>query len=88
MSKNTKNKLNRQKPKSRSPKKAEEIASRLDKNADADLVTASVYFTEAQKQLSSFKQLADKIETANNGKGAKLKKLATDYLNNFIATLN
>lgn len=68
-------------------KKAEEIASKLDKNADADLVTASVYFTEAQKQLTSFKQLADKIESANNGKGAKLKKLATDYLNNFIETL-
>ena len=68
-------------------KKAEEIASKLDKNADADLVTASVYFTEAQKQLASFKQLADKIESANNGKGAKLKKLATDYLNNFIETL-
>lgn len=68
-------------------KKAEEIASKLDKNADADLVTASVYFTEAQKQLASFKQLADKIESANNGKGAKLKKLAKDYLNNFIETL-
>lgn len=68
-------------------KKAEEIASKLDKNADADLVTASVYFAEAQKQLASFKQLADKIESANNGKGAKLKKLATDYLNNFIETL-
>lgn len=68
-------------------KKAEEIASKLDKNADADLVTASVYFTEAQKQLASFKQLADKIESANNGKGAKLKKLAIDYLNNFIETL-
>ena len=68
-------------------KKAEKIASKLDKNADADLVTASVYFTEAQKQLASFKQLADKIESANNGKGAKLKKLAIDYLNNFIETL-
>lgn len=69
-------------------KRAEEIATKLDKNADADLVTASVYFAEAQKQLTSFKQLADKIESDNNGKGAKLKKLATDYLNNFIATLN
>lgn len=69
-------------------KKAEEVASRLDKNADADLVTASVYFTEAQKQLASFKQSADKIEQTNNGKGAKLKKLATDYLNNFIESLN
>lgn len=69
-------------------KKAEEVASKLDKNADADLVTASVYFTEAQKQLASFKQSADKIEQTNNGKGAKLKKLATDYLNNFIESLN
>lgn len=69
-------------------KKAEEVASKLDKNADADLVTASVYFTEAQKQLTSFKQSADKIEQTNNGKGAKLKKLATDYLNNFIESLN
>lgn len=68
-------------------KKAEEVASKLDKNADADLVTASVYFTEAQKQLASFKQSADKIEQTNNGKGAKLKKLATDYLNNFIESL-
>lgn len=68
-------------------KKAEEMASKLDKNADADLVTASVYFTEAQKQLASFKQLADKIESANNGKGAKLKKLATDFLNSFIESL-
>ena len=69
-------------------KKAEEVATKLDKNADADLVTASVYFTEAQKQLASFKQSADKIEQTNNGKGAKLKKLATDYLNNFIESLN
>lgn len=69
-------------------KKAEEVASKLDKNADADLVTASVYFTEAQKQLASFKQSADKIEQTNNGKGAKLKKLAKDYLNNFIESLN
>ena len=69
-------------------KKAEEMASKLDKNADADLVTASVYFGEVQKQLDMFLQSAEKITASNPAKGAKLKKLASDYLQKFIRSLS
>ncbi|SCY03394.1 hypothetical protein [Ruminococcus sp. YE282] len=69
-------------------KEAKELASKLDKNADADLVTASIYFTEAQKQLSEFKRHANKIEVSDSNRASRLKKLAIEYLTDFINSLN
>ena len=46
-------------------KQAEQMAAKLDKNADADLVTASLYFTEAQKHLDNFFASVKKIEKDN-----------------------
>lgn len=69
-------------------KEAEKLASKLDKNADADLVTASIYFTEAQKQLSEFKRHANKIEVSDSNRASRLKKLAIEYLTDFINSLN
>ncbi len=69
-------------------KKAEELALKLDKNANADLVTASIYFTEVQKQLSSFKSAAEKITTANPEQGAKLKTLAINFLSEFMSSIS
>ena len=68
-------------------KKAKEIALKLDKNANSDLVTASIYFSEVQKQLDAFKQYTNKINSSDSAKGEKLKKLATDYLTKFINNL-
>ncbi len=68
-------------------KKAEEIARTLDKNADADLVTASLYFTEAQKQLESFVRATQKIALADESKATRLKILAADKLKEFIKTI-
>lgn len=68
-------------------KRAEEIAAKLDKNADANLVKASLYFGEAQKQLESFKTAAEKITAADPEKGAKLKKVACDFLSKFVEKL-
>lgn len=69
-------------------KKAEETAKKLDKNADADLVTASLYFTEAQKQLESFVRATQKIALADENKATKLKTLAADNLKEFIKTIS
>ena len=69
-------------------KEAEKLASKLDKNTDADLVTASIYFTEAQKQLSEFKRHANKIEVSDSNRASRLKKLAIEYLTDFINSLN
>lgn len=69
-------------------KKAEETAKKLDKNADADLVTASLYFTEAQKQLESFVRATQKIALADEGKATRLKTLAADNLKEFIKTIS
>lgn len=69
-------------------REAKELASKLDKNADADLVTASIYFTEAQKQLSEFKRHANKIEVSDSNRASRLKKLAIEYLTDFINSLN
>lgn len=68
-------------------KRAEAIASKLDKNADQDLVKASLYFDEAKKQLEAFKVSADKISETDPEKGAKLKKIASDFLKQIIDTL-
>lgn len=68
-------------------KRAEEIASKLDKNADQDLVKVSLYFDEAKKQLEAFKVSAEKISETSPEKGAKLKKLARNFLMQIIETL-
>ena len=64
--------------------KAKEIASKLDKNADRDLVTASLYFSEAQTQFDKFLTAANKI---TDEKGAKIKKVAADFLKQYIDKL-
>ena len=64
--------------------KAKEIASKLDKNADRDLVTASLYFSEAQTQFDKFLTAANKIR---DEKGAKIKKVAADFLKQYIDKL-
>ena len=65
-------------------KKAEQMAARLDKNADADLVTASLYFTEAQKQLDNFFASVKKIEISNPERADKLRAVASTQLNSYI----
>lgn len=65
-------------------KKAEQMAARLDKNADADLVKASLYFTEAQKQLESFSASLNKIKESDPDKADKLKQVVVNYLKEFI----
>lgn len=77
-----------EKKKTEALKEARERASKLDKNANADLVTASIYFTEAQKQLSEFKRHANKIEVSDSNRASRLKKLAIEYLTDFINSLN
>ena len=64
--------------------KAKEIASKLDKNADRELVTASLYFSEAQTQFDKFLTAANKI---TDEKGAKIKKVAADVLKQYIDKL-
>ena len=64
--------------------KAKEIASKLDKNADRELVTASLYFSEAQAQFEKFLTAANKI---TDEKGTKIKKVAADFLKKYIERL-
>ena len=64
--------------------KAKEIASKLDKNADRELVTASLYFSEAQTQFDKFLTAANII---TDEKGAKIKKVAADFLKQYIDKL-
>ena len=66
-------------------KQAEQMAAKLDKNADADLVTASLYFTEAQKQLDNFFNSVKKIEASNPERAEKLKAVARTQLNSYIS---
>ena len=68
--------------------KAKEIASKLDKNADRDLVTASLYFSEAQTQFEKFLTAANKITETDQEKGQKLKKVAADFLKQYIERLS
>ena len=64
--------------------KAKEIASKLDKNADRELVTASLYFSEAQTHFERFLTAANKI---TDEKGAKIKKVAADFLKKYVERL-
>lgn len=66
-------------------KQAEQMAAKLDKNADADLVTASLYFTEAQKHLDNFFASVKKIEVSNPERAEKLKAVARTQLNSYIS---
>lgn len=66
-------------------KQAEQMAAKLDKNADADLVTASLYFTEAQKQLDNFFASVKKIEVSNPERADKLRAVAQTQLNSYIS---
>ena len=61
------------------------MAAKLDKNADADLVTASLYFTEAQKQLDNFFNSVKKIEASNPERADKLRAVARTQLNSYIS---
>lgn len=69
-------------------KKAEEMANKLDKNADADLVTATLYFNELQSHLKKFINSVEKICETNSAQGEKLKQIAQNFLSNTIANLN
>lgn len=66
-------------------KQAEQMAAKLDKNADADLVTASLYFTEAQKHLDNFFTSVKKIEVSNPKRAEKLRAVARTQLNSYIS---
>lgn len=68
-------------------KKAEEAARRLDKNADAELVKASLYFTEAQQTLDNFVASASAIAERDPEKGSKLKALAASVLRKYTDKL-
>lgn len=68
-------------------KKAEEMSARLTNSLDTELVTANVYFTTAQEQLTQFKTQALKIKKSNPEKGEKLINLVTDILQTIVAGL-
>lgn len=68
--------------------KAKQLANRLDKNADAELVTATLYFNELQAQLDKFINSVEKICETNSAQGEKLKQIAQNFLSNTIANLN
>lgn len=62
--------------------KAKQLANRLDKNADAELVTATLYFNELQAQLDKFINSVEKICETNSAQGEKLKQIAQNFLSN------
>lgn len=68
--------------------KAKQLAIKLDKNADADLVTATLYFNELQSHLKKFINSVEKICETNSAQGEKLKQIAQNFLSNTIANLN
>lgn len=68
--------------------KAKQLAIKLDKNADADLVTATLYFNELQSHLKKFINSVEKICETNSVQGEKLKQIAQNFLSNTIANLN
>ena len=68
--------------------KAKQLANKLDKNADAELVTATLYFNELQAQLDKFINSVEKIVETNQEQGEKLKHIVKNFLSNTIANLN
>ena len=73
--------------KAEAEEKARALASKLDKNADADLVKASTYFTEAQEHFNKFKSAVEKISDAEPEKAQKLKAVAQSFLTQYIENL-
>jgi len=73
--------------KTEAEEKARALASKLDKNADADLVKASTYFTEAQEHFNKFKAAVEKISEADSEKAQKLKAVAQSFLTQYIENL-
>lgn len=64
--------------------KARTMAERLDKNADAELVRASTYFTEAQESFNKFSGAVLKINGSEPEKAEKLKAVARQFLTEYI----
>ena len=73
--------------KAEAEEKARALASKLDKNADADLVKASTYFTEAQEHFNKFKSAVEKISDTEPEKAQKLKAVAQSFLTQYIENL-
>lgn len=70
--------------KAEAEEKARSMAARLDKNADADLVKASTYFTEAQESFNKFIGAVLKINGSEPEKAEKLKAVARQFLTEYI----
>lgn len=70
--------------KAEAEEKARSMAARLDKNADADLVKASTYFTEAQESFNKFIGAVLKINASEPEKAEKLKAVARQFLTEYI----
>lgn len=68
--------------------KAEKMASRLDKNADAELVTATLYFGEIQRNTDKFIASFVKITESDPAKGEKLKGIAKSYFDSIAYKFN
>lgn len=69
-------------------KKAEEMAGRLDKNADAELVTATLYFGEIQRNTDKFTESVAKIAVSDPDKGEKLRGIAKSYFDSIAYKFN
>ncbi len=69
-------------------KKAEEMAGRLDKNADAELVTATLYFGEIQRNTDKFTESVAKIAGSAPDKGEKLRGIAKSYFDSIAYKFN
>lgn len=69
-------------------KKAEEMAGRLDKNADAELVTATLYFGEIQRNTDKFTESVVKIAGSDPDKGEKLRGIAKSYFDSIAYKFN
>lgn len=69
-------------------KKAEEMAGRLDKNADAELVTATLYFGEIQRNTDKFTESVAKIAGSDPDKGEKLRGIAKSYFDSIAYKFN
>lgn len=69
-------------------KKAEEMAGRLDKNADAELVAATLYFGEIQRNTDKFTESVAKIAGSDPDKGEKLRGIAKSYFDSIAYKFN
>lgn len=69
-------------------KKAEQLANKLDKNADAELVTATLYFGEIQRNTDKFTESVAKIAGSDPDKGEKLRGIAKSYFDSIAYKFN